>query len=179
MCGTFQAGSTFALRMRVKRALSIVELAVVVVVIGVIALIAVPRISRGSKCAATATLRANLNTLRSAIDRFAAEHGGILPGASGDEAVFWNQLTQKTNSAGATTGPGPKPYGPYLKVDRPTLPVGPNSKAMNAIMTTTTPVSFAIDEKSASMGWVYNYKTGEIIANTDDLDPNGVGYHTY
>ena len=40
-------------------------------------------------------------------------------------------------------------------------------------------LTVVIDEGDDSMGWVFNFETGDIIANTDDADASGVGYDTY
>ena len=34
-------------------------------------------------------------------------------------------------------------------------------------------------ESESESGWVYNFKTGHIYANTNDLDEAGVAYNTY
>lgn len=164
-----------------KRGFSLVELVIVVVIIGVIAAIAVPRISRGAGGAGEAALRGHLQTLRGAIDMYAAEHRGAFPGASGVKNDLISQLTKRTNEAGSFIGGENKPFGPYLRTGAKLgpLPVGPQSGVSDVIMTTTTPIQDAVNETSGGSGWVYNYQTGEIIANTDDLDENGVGYDTY
>ncbi len=155
---------------------SLVELVIVVVIIGVIAAIAVPRISRGAKGAGESALRGNLASLRNAIDMYAAEHGGTWPGADGLEQTLIDQLTKKTNLAGAPDA-ADATFGPYLRRGFPPVPVGPNAgKAKGVIMTDAAP---AVAEAQDTKGWVYNYKTGEIIANTDDQDESEVGYDTY
>ncbi len=158
------------------RAFSLVELVIVVVIIGVIAAIAVPRISRGAKGAGESALRGNLASLRNSIDMYAAEHTGKLPGADGLEPTLLDQLTKKTNAAGATTGPDLL-YGPYLRGGFPPIPVGPNVGAKGVIMDNTTPAT--VDEAQLTKGWVYDFATGEIIANTDDQDSKTVGFETY
>ena len=79
-----------------KLGFSLVELVIVVVIIGIIAAIATPRLSRGASAASESALRGNLKSLRSAIDRYAAEHGGAYPGyhkidgqQKGDGNVEW------------------------------------------------------------------------------------------
>lgn len=161
-----------------KRGFSLVELVIVIVIIGIIAAIAVPRISRGVRGAAEAALRANLNTLRSIIIHYAAEHDGAWPGADGTENTLYDQLTQRTDAAGNVgTTPGLHIYGPYLRTGFPPVPVGPNGGATRVHRNTGTPPQ--VNEGKKNHGWVYNYETGEIIANTDDLDASGVGYDTY
>ncbi len=158
---------------------SLVELVVVVAIIGVIAAIAMPRVSRGSEGASEYALRASLRTLRDAIEMYCAEHLGQLPGANGSASQFWKQLTEKTKADGVSVGgSGDVVYGPYLRAPAPSL-VGPNAGASGVIMTTSSPASSAINEAQVSRGWVYNYETGEIIPNTDDMDSSGVEYHTY
>jgi prepilin-type N-terminal cleavage/methylation domain-containing protein len=117
------------------RAFSLVELVVVVVIIGVIAAIAAPRISSGAGRSGEAALRASLKGLRDAIDRYAAEHNGDLPGAKADglgnaansAQAFINQLTKYSdaNSGVSLTPAASHPFGPYLQ-RMPPLPVGGN-----------------------------------------------------
>ena len=159
-----------------KNAFSLVELVIVVVIIGMIAAIAIPRISRGAKGASDSAVKGNLSILRQAIDLYAAEHGGDYPGT--DEATFVSALTKKTDKDGAVgTTAGTHIYGPYIRGEKlPPLPVGPNKGATGAIVANTGP---AVDEDTATAGWVYNYETGELIANTDDEDESEVGYDEY
>ena len=161
-----------------KLSFSLVELVIVVVIIGVIAAIAVPRISRGARGASESALRANLHALRTAIDLYAAEHGGAWPGSDGLMNTFKKQLTDNSAPDGRITGPkAGRTLGPYIR-DIPRVAVGPNPDAFDIEMTTTTPIQSAVTE-APMQGWVYNYQTGELIANTDDLDDSGVAYDTY
>ena len=165
--------------MRRKLGFSLVELVIVVVIIGVIAAIAIPRMSRAARGAADAALWADLAGLRNCIDMYAAEHGGAWPGADGDTATLIDQLTKKTDVVGNVgTTAGVHIYGPYLR-RFPPIPVGPNIGATQVITTSTIPLTLVIDESDAEYGWIYNFQTGDIIANTDDLDDNGVGYDTF
>ena len=162
------------------RGFSLVELVIVVVIIGVIAAIAVPRISRGAKGAVEASVKGSLAGLRNAIDMYAAEHGGSFPGSYlGDlEADFIAQLTKKTKADGEVgTTAGTHIFGPYLRSGVPPLQVGPNKGAKGVILTDVSPPLVA--EGTTTAGWAYNYETGEIIANTDDLDESGTGYDKY
>lgn len=163
---------TFLVR---KSGFSLVELVIVVVIIGVIAAIAVPRISRGSRGASEAALRGSLRGLRNAIDLYAAQHGGAWPAQDKGLQTFIDQLTKRTNAEGQVgTTAGEHIYGPYLR-GVPPVPVGPNVGA--------TGVKFKEDgnvfEGEHDTGWVYNFKTAHIYANTNDLDESGVAYDTY
>lgn len=160
------------------RAFSLVELVIVVVILGIIAAIAVPRISRGSRGAGDSSLRSSLAALRNAIDLYYAEHGGTYPGADGLEATLIDQLTKKTDASGNVgTTAGVHIYGPYLRGNAfPPVQVGPNRTATGILMANTGPT---VNEAQTTKGWVYNYVTGDLIANTDDTDENGKAYNTY
>ncbi|HEY3242104.1 MAG TPA: prepilin-type N-terminal cleavage/methylation domain-containing protein [Phycisphaerae bacterium] len=170
-----------------KNAFSLVELVIVIVIIGVIAAIAVPRISRGARGAADSSVRGSLASLRNAIDLYAAEHNGVFPAAAGDGtnaastmACLVNQLTKFTDANGAysDTKSATAIYGPYLRQGMPGVPVGPNkggAKAKEVKIGNTGPVV----SEATGEGWVYNTVTGDMIANTDDLDESGVAYNTY
>jgi len=157
-----------------KRAFSLVELVIVVVIIGVIAAIAVPRISRGAKGAGESALRGSLASMRNAIDMYAAEHAGAFPGADGVEATLLRQLTEKTDVLGVAGGN----YGPYLRRGFPPCPVGVRTGDTGVILNNTASPP-AVSEATAGKGWIYNYSTGEIIANSDDPDDSGVVTSTY
>ncbi len=126
--------------------------------------------------AGESALRGSLASLRNAIDMYAAEHGGVFPGADGDQNTLTDQLTKKTAIGGATGG-SELIYGPYLRQGFPPVPVGPNAGATGVIMTRASPP--VVDESKHDGGWVYNYTTGELIANTDDESEDGDRYSNY
>lgn len=171
------------LSVRSAHSFSLVELVIVVVIIGVIAAIAIPRLAKGTSGAGEAALKKNLQALRTAIDTYAGEHGGVFPGAladglggaalSGDSLK--SQLTNFSNPQGqcsATAGSGFR-LGPYLQ-QIPAVPVGPNrGSAAVAIDSANVPPLVT----GGPEGWVYNPLTGQIIANTDH--PNDTGTLTW
>ncbi len=159
---------------------SLVELVIVVVVIGIIAAIAIPRVSRGARGAGESALRSDLATMRHAIEQYASEHGGNFPGAkpagdtfgeAGSENAFTNQLLLYTDEDGncSTTKTGKFVLGPYLRKGLPPLPLGDNRGSSRVSVSNTTPMVAPDD----GTGWVYDYSTGEIIANCDDPDSSG------
>lgn len=162
------------------RAFSLVELVIVVVIIGVIAAIAVPRISRGAKGAGESALRGDLASLRNSIDMYAAEHNGAWAGDDGLAPTLVSQLTKKTN-AGGDVGVvvGTHIYGPYLRRGFPPAPVGPNVGATGVIMSTAADLTTVVDHAQTTMGWIYNYQTGDLIINTDDTDESTTPYTSY
>jgi prepilin-type N-terminal cleavage/methylation domain-containing protein len=153
---------------------SLIELVIVVVIIGIIAAIAIPRLSRGSAGAADSATAGNLAVLRSAIDLFATEHGGLYPTVG----TFDSQLTEYSDSSGSfsATKTATAIYGPYLR-KVPPLPVGPvNYKGVNTIIDggSGTP-------GTSAGGWFYNAATGDIKANLPDaqVDTAGKQYNEY
>lgn len=162
---------------------SLVELVIVVVIIGVIAAIAIPRISSGVAATGESALKSNLAVLRRAIDLYAAEHGGVYPGARADGAggaantsqALESQLTKFSDEQGnvSATGSATYRFGPYLR-RIPPQPVGDNANNSTvAIDSVNSPPLVT----AGTEGWVYNPTTGEMIANTDD--PNQDGSHTF
>ena len=176
---------------RCRGGFSLVELVIVIVIIGVIAAIAIPRISRGAKGADESSLRGNLAVLRSAVDMYAAEHGGVFPGdkaagtnapdgvgAAQTEDALVGQLVMFSKLDGTVqdTRDADFKFGPYLRKGMPPCPVGTNRGKTTVAMVSGVPTYQASGE-----GWVYSYDTGEIIANCADTDTNeaGVKYSTY
>ncbi len=152
---------------RARRGFSLIELVIVVVIIGIIAAIAIPRMSRGASGAADSALASNLAVLRSAIDLFQTEHGGVFP----LEAKFEAQLTTFSDDGGTpnATKDSTHIFGPYLRAIPP-LPVGAKKGAVGVA---------AAD--GAGIGWIYDEDTGAIHANTvaGELDARGVLYSAY
>ncbi len=153
-----------------KSGFSLIELVIVIVILAVISAIALPRISRGAKGADETALSQNLAVVRSAIEMYAAEHGGTFPGT--DEATFVAALTKYSDKAGVTAdakdGATGKVYGPYLhKI--PPLTVGANAGKNTVTVAATGPTA------GGSTGWVYNSKTGQIIANCADTELSETG----
>lgn len=165
-----------------KKAFSLVELVIVIVIIGVIAAIAIPRVSRGSRSAGESSLASNLAVLRNAVELYSSEHNGVFPGGAGDgtnaqysdDAVI-AQLTKYSKEDGSVSdtydAASGAILGPYLRKGIPPLPVGANKGSTDILIDKDNPtpqLSVATGE-----GWVYNPKTGDIIANADDQNETG------
>jgi len=170
-----------------KRAgFSLVELVIVIVILGIIAAIAIPRISSGSKNAGESALRANLATLRSAVDWYYGEHKNNFPGAKSDganaantEKAFVNQLILYSDVDGgvSTAKDAAHPCGPYLRGSFPTLPVGLNaSKATVTVVPDATPLTATPGDGT---GWKYSTGTGQIIANVTETGADNITYDKY
>jgi len=169
-----------------KKAFSMVELVIVIVILGIIAAVAIPRISSGSKNAGESALKANLASLRNAIDWYYGEHNTSYPGAKTDGTnaadtpeAFVNQLIQYSKQDGTVSvdKDAAFPYGPYIRITFPALPVGLNAgKKTITVVNQVTPL---VATPGNGTGWVYNTATGEIIANSSDLGNDGFAYSTW
>jgi prepilin-type N-terminal cleavage/methylation domain-containing protein len=163
----------YSMKTRRTRGFSLIELVIVIVILGIIAAIAVPRISRGASGADESAVRQNLAVLRTAIEMFAAEHSGKFPGNDGSATTFVDHMLKYSNKAGDTsdTKTGAYIFGPYLTKQMPPLPVGTKAGKNGVKVVNSGP---AVDA-SGDYGWIYNYSSGAIIANSDaatESDPN-------
>jgi len=169
--------NVFQSKRRSGRGFSLVELVIVIVIIGIIAAIAIPRVSRGARGAGESALRSDLATLRNAIELYASEHNGAYPGTTtaggvGDATLFTNHLLKYSDANGNTsdTKDANHPFGPYLRKQIPPLPVGSGTSRGSNTVKIADPLPEA---DGATDGWLYNPKTGEIIANATDNDESG------
>jgi len=170
-----------------RKGFTLIELIIVLVILGIIAAIAIPRLSSSSKNAGEASLRANLVTLRNAIDWYYGEHNMKFPAATADglgnpagsSETLVNQLTMYSDAQGKCSADKDPafPYGPYIHGKFPKLPVGANAGTdtvsvnnMNTLLTANP---------THGDGWVYSYTTGRIIANTNETGINGKTYDTW
>ena len=172
------------------RAFSLVELVIVILILGVLAAIAIPRISSSSKNAGESALKADLQTLRNAIDWYYGEHKNQFPAAIGDgvnaansAAALISQLTQYSDAAGVVSANKAVafPFGPYLRRGFPNLPAGANAgkgslAAEIGVVSLVTPLAATPGDGN---GWSYNTLTGEIIANATDTGNDGKTYDQY
>lgn len=158
---------------------TLIEMLIVIVILGVLAMIIIPQITVSTEDAKVSTLKANLTTMRSAIEFYYSQHSNTYPGAiktdgsaaSGTVAeaqtAFANQLTLYSDSTGKTsvdkTGLTGTVYGPYLK--NAALPKNPFTDTNDITADITT---IDITTKSADTGtkaWKFYVKTGILIAN--------------
>jgi prepilin-type N-terminal cleavage/methylation domain-containing protein len=183
---------TSTLRRHAAKGFTLIELLIVVIIIAILAAIAIPQFSNTSGDAQVATLDANLNTVRSAIELYRVQHnnrypgvalstggdtacttaGGVLgTGAVNTAAAFTEQLTGYSNAAGQTcTVPATGfPFGPYLRAI-PVEPIG-NSAAL-AVVTAAN----AADPAAATGGWRYNTALGRFQMNSNATGPDNRPY---
>jgi general secretion pathway protein G len=136
---------------RRRAAFSLIELVIVIVIIGIVAAIAVPRMSHAAVNGKVATVSANLQTIRKAVDFFTAEHQGRTPNQdeSGTATNDAEPIVQRL-----TEGPGKDGVigGPYLKE----IPFNPFANAN----TLGTGKSFA--SASGGYAWIYDINTDTV-----------------
>ncbi|MFO0837293.1 MAG: type II secretion system protein [Phycisphaerae bacterium] len=169
-----------------KRAFSIIELTIVIVILGIVAALAIPRFTHAAPPPKKA-LRQSLTVLRTAIERYHDQHDAY-PGQqspndstvpAGAEA-FILQLTKFTNRDGHTSDVRNEVYrfGPYLTGGIPECPVVADREAarrLHVVQGDSRPGFIA----NVSAGWVVNIDTGDIAANTDLVDAQGLRLDRY
>ncbi len=158
---------------------TLIEMLVVVIILGILAMIIVPQISVSTDDARLNSLQTNLNSLRSAIEVYAAQHANRYPGtyseADGTTAVADNaaakaallaQLTQFTDVNGMVSGTKTATfkYGPYLKTG--TLPLNPFNENGDVVVDfAQADITAARAPAGAGEGWQYFAPIGVFFAN--------------
>lgn len=153
-----------------------------VVILGILATLVLPMFSSAADEARESTLRNDLRYLRTQIQVYRAQHGGIAPGYPGGDPTaaptleaFTQQMTLYSDAAGNTSATPSAVYqfGPYLKK------VPANAITGNAeIKLLANGASFPT-EPSGSEGWVYKPANGQIAANVEGADRTGINYFDY
>lgn len=166
-------------RLKNQAGFTLIEMLVVVIILGILAMIIVPQISVSTDDARLNSLQTNLNSLRSAIEVYAAQHANRYPGtyseADGTTAVADNaaakaallaQLTQFTDVNGMVNGTKTVvfKYGPYLKTG--TLPLNPfNENGDIVVDFAQADITAARAPAGAGEGWQYFAPIGVFFAN--------------
>lgn len=177
---------------------TLIELLIVVIIIAILAAIAIPQFGNSTREASDASLDANLNTVRSAIELYRVQHNnnfpaqvaptapaaGVCTGTSSaalvnTEAAFVAQLTNYSNRAGQTCSVPATgfDYGPYLRAV-PRDPVTPaNDVAGDDVVVTGT--VFSADPAANGKGWRFNTVDGRFQMNSASTDRNSVAYFNH
>ena len=158
---------------------TLIEMLVVVIILGILAMIIVPQISVSTDDARLNSLQTNLNSIRSAIEVYAAQHANRYPGtyseADGTTAVaddgaartaFLAQLTQFTDINGMVNGTKTATfkYGPYLKTG--TLPLNPFNEDGDVVAVfNQADITAARTPSGGTQGWQYFAPIGVFFAN--------------
>lgn len=137
---------------RVRRGLAWVEILIVVVIMAVLVATIIPQCAETTTEAKKNTSVFNLQSMRSQIETFRAQHHGKVPSTLA-------LLTTKSNRAGSEDSNGP--YGPYIPAVPEETITGSNT--VTVISGSRDPI--AASDVTADGGWLYNSTTGEIRIN--------------
>ncbi|MCP5178530.1 MAG: prepilin-type N-terminal cleavage/methylation domain-containing protein [Pseudomonadales bacterium] len=177
-----------------KKGFTLIELLVVAVILAVLAAVVVPQFADSSSSAKEAALRAELASLRAAIDLYRQQHGAYpgnvdpssptacdaaVPAVSTREDAVRSQLVYFSNGAGqtcSTSSGGQFRFGPYLKTRK--LPTNPVNGQSSLRVIGAADLNLVGDGEAAG-GWKYDRFTGRIIANDTARDAAGVRYDRY
>jgi prepilin-type N-terminal cleavage/methylation domain-containing protein len=139
-----------------RRGFSLLEIVIVVMILGIIATIAAPKLLGTSQQAVDNGLKQTLSVIRTAIDSYSAEKGGLLPGADGQEQTFTDDLAS------------------YLRgAEFPACPVGAENNAVRMVAG-NDPIAVTIGGTAATHSWAYKYETGDFHVNSVELSSDKV-----
>ena len=165
-----------------KKGFSLVEIIMVVTILGILAAVVLPGFQNHASKAKESAVKSNLNTIRSQLEIYKLQHGGVPPGyVNGAEAPIATlvlQLTATSTVTGAVSASkvpvDPYLYGPYLKK----VPENPyNGLATIAYVNAGTDFSAAAD--GTSSGWLYKKETGEFRVNWTGNDSGGIPLYNF
>ncbi|GAG27291.1 unnamed protein product [marine sediment metagenome] len=129
--------------MNCKQAFTLVEILIVVIILGILAAIVIPQFTEASDDARESALRSDLQTMRSQLELYKAQHTGSYPGA----LTFVTDMTTKSGE-----------YGPYVQ----TFPTNP----YNSLSDVTVEDGAAL-LGDGNTGWHFDSSTGRFSASDD------------
>jgi type II secretory pathway pseudopilin PulG len=138
---------------------TLIEVLALTVVILMLAATAVPWFSPSDTRARDAALNFNLNMIRSQIETYKNQHGGVAPRLS----LFADQMTKPTSPTGHLTGKN-LTRGPYFQGQIPVNPFGGNNMLTSVAKRGHTPKA-AVPSRS---GWQYDETTGALYPNNPE-----------
>ena len=154
-----------------KSGFTLIEILIVVIILGILAASVIPQFTEASSEARESTLVSNLHTLRSQIGLYKVQHDDVLPGDTDADRVPDDAANFQADLEGQTDVDGNvgTDFGPYMQ----NVPENP------FITVDGTPL-FAIGAGAApgdnSSHWYVDSVTGNIWANDDEVDSNGVAH---
>jgi general secretion pathway protein G len=157
---------------------TLVEILIVVVILGILAAIVIPQFTEASTEAKESRLCTDLQTMRSQIELYKAQHNDRLPGSetaasaigSVGGATFLQALTGYTDVNGNVVGaPGANVYGPYMQK----IP----TNGFNNLSTVTFNAGTTGVAGTNLAGWNLDPATGKFQADDNQLCSDGVTNH--
>jgi general secretion pathway protein G len=140
-----------------RHGFTLVEILIVVVILAVLAGVIVPQVSDSTQEATQSTAIFNLNTLRTQIGVYRADHLGAPP-------TTLVLLKMKTNAQGTTSAcDGELAFGPYLQ-DVPENPLVDATIARVVQAPASSPPTAAV----SGAGWLYHAASGGVWLNHPD-----------
>jgi prepilin-type N-terminal cleavage/methylation domain-containing protein len=185
----------FAPIRHLQRGFTLIELLIVVIILAILAAIVIPQFSASTGDARESALDANLATMRSAIEMYKVQHQNTYPGVAatgtaatcttkgekaGGSQTFIDQLTLASDANGNTCTVADTNYrfGPYLRGAVAVEPVSGKGSAVGDIKVATEGAKLA-PATDAAGGWLYDSKSGQLIANSNALDVKGKAISTH
>jgi len=140
------------MKSRVRNAFTLIEILIVVVIMAILAATIIPQFTDSTGDAEVATAEFNVNTLRSQIELYKAQHGGALPAYNGTTKNIDGLTTQTTHNG--------KNYGPYMVM------IPENSvNGLSTVKESTTSGGIALADVDGLTGWIYHTGLGEVRIN--------------
>lgn len=137
-----------------KHGFTVMEIFIVVIILGIISAIVVPKFSQASSEARLTDMVSMLQKVRSQLELYKIQHGGLLPG----QKVEGGEISA-VDFAGALTAEDAEGMGPYLKK----MPKNPFNNSEVVTVYGKSPA------RSTGTGWFLNSSTGEFFANNSDF----------
>ncbi len=170
---------------------TLIELLVVVIILAILAAIVIPQFSSATTDTQESALDANLGGLRNAVELYKVQHatypGGTATtagtctatkgtGAINTAQAFTDHLLMYSDGAGNTCSIGDTAafkFGPYL---RKGVPADPVTQVATVTVQTT---GAALAPSTATGGWAYDVKSGQIVMNSNATDSRARAYSTH
>jgi len=145
-----------------KQGFTLVELLIVVVILGILASVVIPQFSAASIDANSSAVMADLQTIRSQMQLYAAQHNGVYPTAT-NQLLEYTDISGNVNATFTTTFM----YGPYMLA----VPNNPYTGVNTIDFVTTAWAAPA----GMTDGWWFNSNTGQFQCEVPDtvLTTNG------